>query len=200
MKLLNAKEALLFELGDFGVAEDAKDKEDVTKESESGMFEVDEDGNIIGFESVEDDTVAEKDEAQGEEEEARGEQPPDLFESLSDVFVETEGEGTDASGEPSASEEGADTTESDGMVIPPDIEEQRACQEALTDALTDRRMPQETFNWGIDYIRKLGKAQVDNLKSRWAAVDKEAMRQEMDEMESEEEAQENAEKERFLRG
>ena len=84
--------------------------------------------------------------------------------------------------------------------LPTTPEEQSACMEAATEAMMDRRMPDETFNWGLDYINKLGKAMTADLKARWAAIDKDEMRRQIAEMEAAEQQVEASAKEQYLRG
>lgn len=187
MKLINAKEALLFELGDFGVAEDAKPKksEEEISEMESGTFEVDENGNLVGWEKVETDDETIEDDG-GEEIPGA----PSLFDALG------------RSGENATSESAGEEEDVGGVEVelPTTPEEQSACMEAATEAMMDRRMPKETFNWGLDYINKLGKAMTADLKARWAALDKDEMRRQIAEMEAAEQQVEASAKEQYLRG
>ena len=190
MKLINAKEALLFELGDFGVAEDAKPQkaEDEVSEMESGTFEVDENGNLVGWEKVD-----MEDEEEGDEEVPGA---PNLFDALGMAGgTQAGGDGENVDGEPKFENE-----EFEGVELPTKPDEQSACMEAATEAMMDRRMPDETFNWGLDYINKLGKAMVADLKARWAAIDKDEMKRQIEEMEAAEQQVEESAKEQYLRG
>ena len=161
MKLINSKEALLFELGDFGIAEDAKENTNKQPDegAESAMFEVDENGNIVGFEEV-----------------AEAEAEPVLEEGEDDSDENTDG----------------------GSPIPQTPEEQGACIEAAVEAMNDKKMPKKLFDWGLDYIEKMGNAQADTLWDEWEAIDKEELRRQFEQMDAEDEAKEQAEKERFL--
>lgn len=163
MKLINSKEALLFELGDFGIAEDTKENTNKQPDevAESGMFEVDENGSIVGFEEVQEEEVVDEDN-------------PDA---------------TEASGE---------ETVSGGSPMPQTPEEQGACIEAAVEAMKDKKMPKKLFDWGLDYITKMGKAQADTLWAEWEAIDKEELKRQFEQMDAEDEAEEQAEKERFL--
>lgn len=172
---MNAKEAIVAEMGDLFLDNPAVVAQDATMNK-------DEEGLLV----LEDDTTFdtatawdESDEESVEDDHETGEDTsaPSIF----DTFKEDE-----------ESVDNADTT---GNMTDEEID---ACIDAADDAMNDTKMPPEIFDWGLDYIRKMYEEKDARLRAKIAAIDWNAARERWATEAEDEEEQERAEREKFL--
>ena len=99
------------------------------------------------------------------------------------------------------SEEDSDSDAQEGFQEPTQMTEEEcaACIEAASEALLSRDMPKEIFDWGLDYIRKMGEIQCQDILNDFATLEADGLDERLAAKETEEETLEESEKEQFLR-
>lgn len=179
---MNAKEALLFELGDlFSTVTDEK-VDDMVAVSESG-----EDGDGDFFLTEETADIEPREDNEGEVEEETIEQgvdkePPDLFASPSDTSDDGYGDGDE--GEIPISD-----------MSDKDID---GCIDAATEAITTVKMPKEQLDWGLGYLRKMFDEKIARLQRGIDAIDWDAVAASYAETDEEEAEKRQEERDRLI--
>ena len=166
---MNAKDALLAELGDLfaysntPVAQDANEEEAVVN---------------IEAESTEDSDASDP------FADIQGDRPPSLF----DAEFEEE-EISQGGGEESTEERLKSLSD----------EECEACIKAIDAAISSTKMPPSQVEWGLDIIGKISQIQNDRILEQLNSIDAAAEQERIAQEEAEEEERENADKEAYLR-
>ena len=166
---MNAKDAVLAELGDLfayfntPVAQDAN-------EEEAGV--------LIESESTEDSDASDP------FADIEGDRPPSLF----DIVSEEE--------EVRQDNEGVSIEE---RLKSLSDEECEACIKAIDAAISSTKMPPSQVEWGLDIIGKISQIQNDRILEQLNSIDAAAEQERIAQEEAEEEERENADKEAYLR-
>lgn len=225
---MNAKEAICAEMGDLFldnptvVAQDAtmnKEEEGLLVSADDNTFdtastwdESDDEDSSDDSEAFADDTSDDiADDTSDDISDDTSDDTSDDDDSMSDDFEGSDDSDSDATADapvPSLFDyfdNGDDSDDASASLganaVASDMtdEDRDACIEAADAAMTDPKMPPEIFDWGLDFIRKMYEEKDAQLRAKIESIDWNAARARWAQEAAQEEEQERAEREKYLR-
>lgn len=79
-------------------------------------------------------------------------------------------------------------------------DQRRACIEAVSEAMRNKKMSNQAFDWGTDYIRKMYEEENEQMRQMVDSLDWNKIKQQWAEEDAEAEAQEQAERNKVIQG
>ena len=217
---MNAKEAICAEMGDLFLDNPTVVAQDATMNKEEEGLLVSADDNTFDTASTWDESDAEdsSDDSEAFADDTSDDISDDTSDdddSMSDDFEGSDDFDSDSDSDATAdapvpslfdhfdngdNSDDASASLGDNAVASDMTDEDRdACIEAADAAMTDPKMPPEIFDWGLDFIRKMYEEKDAQLRAKIESIDWNAARARWAQEAAQEEEQERAEREKYLR-